>query len=299
MEQVETQQPATDASDASQPAPVEGSETQLQPFSDEAANAVIRGLTGAGSTLSLDGVVPTADLDQTSSAESASDDSGDVGADDGASTAGTASKPGRRASKAQENAQRIAELEAEVAALRPPVVDASEEARQARLTAEQRFRSLDARPDDDPSWTNEDWTWLQDEKRKRLLFPEVQAHYDTVLAADRAAVQASLAAERDAFLNGFARDMGTTLDLPGISDADRERLGGSRLFSEHVLIHRKAERDLVTAQFRDENAALKAENAELKRQALGAAPAPATGGRPSDAGAFLDPNAWIRQTVSR
>lgn len=289
MEATESPQPAaTDAADASPPASVEASASPSQPALGDVMNAAIRDLAGVGSSSNLGGVVPTAELSASApTAEPAPDSPGDVSAEGAAAPA----EPGRRARKAQEAQQRIAELEAEIATLRPPVVDASEEARQKRIAAEQKFRTLNAKPDDDADWTTEDWNWLQEEKRKRLLFPEVQQQVEATIELERQAVQD----ERQHFFDRFREDMGSTLTLPGIDDATRAALVKEPSFAAQVLIHRKAEREAVTAQFRDEVAALRAENADLKRQMLGGTVAPPTAGMPSSAAPTFDMNSWIRQ----
>ena len=89
---------------------------------------------------------------------------------------------------------RIAELESSTAPPVPP--DASEQERQAILDAEDRYRRLLAKPDDDPDWNQDDYVWLQDEKRRRALLPDVTRHYETVIERERRLAQMAVEQER-------------------------------------------------------------------------------------------------------
>lgn len=301
MEAVETQQPVAEATDAVLPTGAEGSESVVQPQSTEntVMDDVIRGMAQGRSPLNLGAVVPTADLNPDPSDQPAPEPSGDVNPD----AAQSAGKPPRRLSKV-ENEQRIANLEAEnlrlqkaMDELNPPPPDASEEARAARLANEQRYRTLLVKPDTDTDWAEGDYEWLQDEKHKRSLVPDLQQHYETVLEADRAAVAATLDQERESFLNGIGQDMASLLTLPGLDEQAVSSLKAARKFSEQVLIHRKAERTAVLAEVNAELSSLRAENADLRRQALGAAPTPITGGRPSGGSVGFDMDRFIRQSM--
>lgn len=302
MEETATQQPVAEATNAVLPTGTEESESAAQlaqPTESNVMDDVIRGMVQGRSPLNLGAVVPTSELNSDPSAQPAPESSGDVNPD----VAQTAGKPPRRLSKV-ENEQRIATLEAENTRLQqamneltPPVPDASEEARAARLATEQRYRTLLTKSEYDTDWADGDFDWLREEKHRRSLVPDLQQHYETVLEADRAAVADTLTQEREAFISNFGNDMASTFTLPGLTEQTVAALKASPRFSEHVLIHRQAERAAVLAEIGDDNARLRAENGELRRQALGAAPAPITGGRPSGGATGFDMDSFIRQSM--
>lgn len=199
-------------------------------------------------------------------------------------------QPGRRASKAQEAAAEIASLRAQVAALTPaPPPDASEEARAAILATEDRYRNLLAKPDDDPDWLQDDYIWLQDEKRRRALVPDVTRHFETVLERERRVVSEAAATEREQFWQRVGQDLASAAELPGVdlaavkaapSFADRDRL---------VYAAGKA-------QGQAEVRALREELADAKRQILGIVRPPLNGGR-SGPGRTYDENTFMDSLI--
>ena len=180
-------------------------------------------------------------------------------------------------------------LEARVAELVPTPPDASEEARKAILENEAKYRRLTAKPDDDPDWTTEDYQWIQNEKHKRTVAPELRQHYETVLDAEIASLSRQLEDRTASFWTAVTADMATAADLPGV---DLAALKGTRTFADRdrmVYSAAKAQADAETRRLREEND-------DLKRQLLGTVRAPITGGR-SAPGQVMDENSMMNNLI--
>lgn len=182
---------------------------------------------------------------------------------------------------------RIAELEASTA---PPVpLDASEQERQAILDAEDRYRRLLAKPDDDPDWNQDDYVWLQDEKRKRALLPDVTRHYETVIERERRLAQMAVEQERQAFWASVGQDLASAAELPGV---DLEALKKAPTFADRDRMVYAA----ATARRDGEIKALREELADAKRQLLGIVRPPLNGGR-SAPGRTYDENGFMNGLI--
>lgn len=182
---------------------------------------------------------------------------------------------------------RIAELESGTAPPVPP--DASEQERQAILDAEDRYRRLLAKPDDDPDWSQDDYVWLQDEKRKRALLPDVTRHYETVIERERRLAQASVEQERQAFWASVGQDLASAAELPGV---DLEALKKAPTFADRDRMVYAA----ATARRDGEIKALREELADAKRQLLGIVRPPLNGGR-SAPGRTYDENGFMNGLI--
>ena len=182
---------------------------------------------------------------------------------------------------------RIAELESSTAPPVPP--DASEQERQAILEAEDRYRRLLAKPDDDPDWSQDDYVWLQDEKRKRALLPDVTRHYETVIERERRLAQMSVEQERQAFWASVGQDLASAAELPGV---DLEALKKAPTFADRDRMVYAA----ATARRDGEIKALREELADAKRQLLGVVRPPLNGGR-SAPGRTYDENGFMNGLI--
>ena len=266
--------PAADAPAAPTPAPEESASGNPAdaPQVTAAMNAMIRGelqQVAAGSSSHSD-----ADVASAADADAAD---GEPAQPRDAKPA--SEQPGRRSRRAEEAAQRIAALEdeneqlkAQLAPTVPP--DASEEARKAILDSEDRYRRLLAKPDDDPDWTQDDYSWLQDEKRKRALVPDLTRHFETVLERETRLAAEATEQEKRQFWDAVGRDLASAEELPGV---DIEALKKAPTFADRDRLVYAAAKAANAA----ENRALREENADLKRQLLGVVRPPLNGGRSS------------------
>jgi hypothetical protein len=266
----------------------ESASPQEQPAAPESGfdiEAFIRGRAAGvpqGSSSNPDGVVPTAELSETPDGES-TPDLGDV------NPSAQAQKLGRRGAAA-----RIAELEAENARLQkayeeanPPPPDASEEARAAIRDRESRYRRLRDKPESDTDWTNEDYEFLETERKRRAVVPELQQHYETVLADDLAAHRQRYDGWVTGFQQALLADLATARDVPGV---DFEAVKAAKSFAERDRLMWAA----GNAQREAENRALRTENEQLRRDLLGSVTVPPSGGRSGMADGF-DIDTWIRR----
>lgn len=269
MEADLTPTPAAEAVDVQPESPEESASPSTAPTQEDAfMNAIIRGMAPDSSSN------PDDDGDGDSEPMAADGQPAPTG-----DVQPTSRQPGRRSRRAEEAAQRLTALEAEnaqlqarVAQLDPPPPDATEESRKAILASEQRFRTLDAKPDDDPTWTTDDYVWLQDEKRRRAVVPELREHYDTVIEADRAALRTQHETERQQFWNAVTADMASGADLPGV---DMDALKKAPNFASRdrlIYAAAAATRDADIRRLRDEND-------DLKKQLFGSVRPPLNGGR--------------------
>jgi hypothetical protein len=243
----------------------------ISPESRAQMNSLIRGLAGQ----------PSPGL--TSNSGDQDDEESDDQAQDGASASnvgdvnppGEPSRPlGRRGS-----AREIERLNGEVErlnqalnALNPPQPDPSETARAAATERETRYRRLLVKPESDADWTHEDIQFLETEKQRRALFPEVQRQHEAALAADREALRR----EYEGAWGEIKRDLSSTLSLPGVTDEVKTRLLAAPL-SEQILMHRRLEREALEPEIRKRDE----EIAALKRDLYGATRAPISAGRSS------------------
>lgn len=293
MEADQTQVLPSEAPDASLTPGAENAASSASPPSPTDSSVdmdvVIRQMAGSRS-------VPISQPDSQAAADAAPAD-GD--APNGAQPTDGSGQPAPqkpRLSKVELAEQRAAELAAEntrlqqaLEAANPPPPDASEEARKAHLERERRFRDLNARPDDDPIFNEGDnYGWLQDEKRRRAVAPELQQQYEAVLQED---IAANRRAFEDAW-NGIKTDLSTTLTLPGVTDEVRTRLLQAPL-SEQIRTHRQLERRIVQAEMADEIARLRKDNERLQNEAMASTRAPIEGGR-SGSPTLFDIDDWIR-----
>ena len=171
----------------------------------------------------------------------------------------------------------------------PP--DASEEARKQILDNETRYRRLVNKPSSDTDWNDEDWSWVETERQKRDVLPELRQHYDTVLDAERAAVRASIEAERANFWQRVTDDMASGVDLPGV---DLAALKACPTFADRDRMVFAAGQATLNA----DNQRLKSENDDLKRQLLGTARPPLNGGQ-SSAGPTYDEANFMNSLIHR
>lgn len=282
MEEVQAQNPVADAADAPPPAPEESASPADTTSSDSAVmNALLRGV--------LPGSASNQDADD--------DDAEDVAAANGEPAQSRDAKPnsqqpGRRSRRAEEAAQRLSALEAENARLQsqltelvPPPVDASEEARKAILASEDRFRRLSAKPVSDTDWQGDDWDWLESEKQRRALVPELRQHYETITEADRRVLRENAERERTEFWSRVGQDLATAEELPGVDIEALKKAPNFATRDRLVYAAAVATRDA-------ENRALREENAQLKRDLFGSVRQPLNGGR-SAGGAAMDENAYM------
>lgn len=267
--------------EAAEPTPAQPEESASAPDPAEnnaLMNALIRGELAAAASKPGD-----------------ADDDEDADASDGVSAhqgvkPDAAAKPPTRRRAAAEIERLTAEVESLKAQLAPQVPpDASEEARRAILDAEDRYRRLLAKPDDDPDWTQDDYSWLQDEKRKRAIVPEVTRHFETVLERERAAARSEVEQERTAFWSHVANDLASAEELPGVDLAAIKAAPDFR--TRDRIVYAAAEAKSAET-IRD----LRAELADAKRQLLGAVRPPPTGGR-SSPGRTFDPNALMNELI--
>ncbi len=199
-------------------------------------------------------------------------------------------KPIPRRRAAAEIERLTAEVEQLKAQLAPPVPpDATEEARAAILEAEDRYRRLLAKPDDDADWTQDDYAWLQDEKRKRAIVPEVTRHFETVLERERAAARDEVEQERRQFWSHVASDLASAEELPGV---DLQAIKAAPDFRTRDRIVYAAAEAKSAETIRD----LRAELADAKRQLLGAVRPPLSGGR-SSPGRTFDPTSVMNELI--
>lgn len=264
-----TLDPAAEAESSSSAA----SEASASPAPDTTPteNAQMNALLRGGLSLDVPGSASKSDTD---------DDDGEVDAQDGASAPTGDVKPsgqtGRRGAAAE-----IARLKAENERLQraydeanPPPPDASEETRKAALETESRFRRLLVKPESDPDWTHEDVAFLEGEKQRRALVPELQQHYETVLADDLEKQTVRVNEWAGRIRAKMLEDYGSAKDLPGVDEAairaaptfaDRDRI---------VYAAGRAQADAEISRLRDELA-------DAKRDLFGAVRTPMNGGRSS------------------
>lgn len=283
------QSPVAEPTDAA-PAPSEESASQAAPpAADQSSTDIddwIRGKAlGPGPTSNPGGVVPTAEMDAADDGASASDPSGDVKPSDQPGQP----KPGRRGAAA-----RIAELEAENARLQqafeeanPPPPDATAEAQQAIRDREARYRRLLVKPDTDVDWTNEDYDFLQSEKQRRAIVPEIQQHYETVLADDLAAHQTAYTGWVKGFQDYILTGMEAVKGLPGV---DFDAIKAAPGFPERERLIYDAGKAASAAEVQR----LQTELSQARRDLAGSAPRPINGGASPPSGSY-DIDTWIRQ----
>lgn len=203
--------------------------------------------------------------------------SGDVKPSDGQA-------PGRRGAAAE-----IARLNAELDALRPKPVDPSAEAQKAASERETRYRRLRDKPDSDTDWTSEDWEFVQHEKNVRAVVPELQAHYDTIIADDLKAHQDAYNGWVDGFRKHVLSDMASAKDVPGV---DFETVKAAKTFAERDRVMYDAGAASNAAEVR----ALRDENAQLRREARGGIRVATNGGR-SSPGRTQDLNGFMNELI--
>ena len=184
-----------------------------------------------------------------------------------------------------------AKLQTEVETYRPKPVDASAEAQKAAVDREQRYRRLLHKPDTDTDWTGDDWHWLQTEKQTRAMVPELQQHYDQIIADDLKSHQDSYNGWVKSFRQHVANDMASARDLPGVDIAAAQ---AATTFAERDRIIYAA----GVARSADEVQKLRAELTEARRDLAGSIRTPLAGGRSSlGRGQNVDDvmNDWIRR----
>jgi len=203
-----------------------------------------------------------------------------------------ARQPGRRGAAAEierlkaENARYKADLEA----ANPPPPDASEEARKAIIATEQRYRDLNHRPDTDPIfYEGDNWAWLQEQKAKRAVAPELRQHYDTVLEADRAALRAETESFQHRVLNTIAGQIVTLAALPGVDGEALKRESSFEMQGRMLY-------DAGRATAAEETKRLRDELAEAKRELYGSLPRTLNGGR-SAPGRSVNPDAYMNDVI--
>lgn len=235
----------------------------------------------------LRGLLPPTDAASKSDAEDAApeSDGASAGPESGVKPS-EGQGPSRRGAAAELERLRaeVARLEDELRAARPPDADPSEEARARARETEARYRRLAHKPESDPDWTHEDIQFLEREKQRRAVVPELTEHYRTVLEDD-------LRAHREAYegwVSGFkahvARDLASAAELPGV---DLDAVKAAPTFADRDRLVYAAGRAGAEA----EAARLRDEVADLKRELLGRGPRPLSGGRSAAGGAGYDENA--------
>lgn len=291
MEQPDTLNPAAEATDAPPAAPEE-SASQAAPagVSDNAfMNAVIRGGVATLETASK----PDADEFGDDGADSTGGESAPV-----AQAAGDVKPPekpptGRRAAAAEIerlNAE-VARLTQAVEAANPPPPDATEENRKAILERETRFRTLVMKPDTDADWNQDDYNWLQEEKQRRAIAPELRQHYDTVIEADKAALRQQHEAERVEFWERVGQDMASGAELPGVDIAALKAAPNFAARDRLIYAAATAIRDAEVKGLRDQIG-------DLQRQLFGTVRPPLNGGR-SGGPATFDEKTFMNAIIRR
>lgn len=264
------------------------------------------------STLTLDGVVPTAELDAAASGESAP--SGDVSPDavppEAAGDAGAAQPLGRRAARAVEAQATIESLRAEIETLKSSIPDqvaeANRAADEARAEAE-RIRSEQAStdaladeivgeaeeyarlleiPDDEIS--NEDYQKRERWKANRRVYRPVS---DRLAAEERERARSWVTTVRDTW-------RAQTLTVADQIGVDRAELAKPENVNVANLMRLAA--DATEARVRAEQAErisqLERDLSTARGEALGGRRSPITNGAASGSAAgFIDDDTWLRQ----
>lgn len=277
--------PAAEPADAQPEAPEESASLTTAPTQEDAfMNAIIRGaVPDSASNQGDDGDGDLAD--DAADGESAQPR-------DAKPTDQPGQQPGRRSRRAVEAATEIERLKAEKAALEarvlelnPPLPDATEETRKAILAAEERYRRLTNKPDDDADWTTDDYQWLQDEKKKRAVVPELRRHYDTVIERDRQVLREAHEAERVDFWSRVQADMASGAELPGVDLDALKKAPNFAARDRLIYAAATATRDAEVKRLREELAS-------TRRDLLGTVQPPLNGGA-SGSGRTFDEDTFM------
>lgn len=312
-----TQTPApTDAADAgAPPAP--------EPATPPPPAAERKGLASFEDALREHGAPARADVNgDDGSPKPAADDPDDAepaaeaSADVKATAEQQAGKPGRRARAAEENAQRIADLERQLAERDPEKLRAdlraeleAEQARRTEAEAAQAAATADAeeaawyrsvRDVPDRNLSDEDYRRREEYKAKLDAYPEVVRKATSLARAEADAAKQAHEAEASAFWDGVYSRFGLLQTLEGVT---RETLAekdlylvGQHLYETGATVREqkvRAELQPKLDKALDEVRRLKAEAAQFKvsgNGGLAAARAPLVGGGRSGASSPAAPD---------
>lgn len=271
-------EPEGSVAEPSEESASQGTDAGISPEGNAFMNALLRGALPPSSSSNPD---DDAADNNGSDADGKPAPTGDVNPVDG--------KPLGRRGAAAEIARLKAENEraqAELDALKPKPVDPAEVARTASREREQRFRRLRDKPDSDVDWTNEDWQFVQDEKQKRAIVPELQAHYDAIVADDLKANEDTFNSWVAGFRKHVTSDMATAADVPGV---DFEVAKAAKTFAERDRIMYDAGAASSAAEVKSLREELAQTRRELRGQTRVAMPAGRSSpGRIQDANGFMN-----------
>lgn len=280
----------------------EGSAPPEQPSAPSVdMNDVMRqmaGLAPSASNLESDGAEAVASH---ASAESASDtaESDDVSA----GGAGSPSKPGRRASKAEANAQRIAELERQLAERDPEQIrqqvlaEQRGEVTQSQAEAQRRadaarFRELQDTPDAD--LTGEEYAWREEQKKLISIVPGANQLLENLLAHDRQLLWADVTGKQNAFWKDVGQQFSRLAERPGVDANTVNTVKSIEQVGAHLY-------DAGAASRQPEIDELRAEVEDLRQfgpRGISAARTPFAGGSSgASSGASFDMNAFMRRAA--
>ena len=232
-------------------------------------------------------------------------------APDGRFVAAEQQQPGRRAQAAMSAAERIADLERQLAERDPEAIrrqlaveqeQAAESAKldemaKTRQADVARYRRLVDTPD--AQMSSEDYAWREDFKEKIAAIPEVTALHQTLAEQRIAEAQAEIEARHrkawDDFTGGFRAEMTAVARREGIDPETWTRPGTTwDRMTRDVADAREAK---VRADLEPKLRLLEQENRQLRLTGpggLGSYPAPPEPGRSSGGAVGFDMNRWMR-----
>lgn len=281
--------------EAVESAPEQSAEQTRNAFND-AFRAAARGVQMEASNQA-----PSDQADEDAEAPSEQSASDGVSAD-GQETAEASSaaqpRPSRRGKKEAANQQTIESLQSEIARLRQDLEAAPERVRQQLAVEQQQQAGASQAAEDaaryeqlintpDHLLTGEDYQWREEYKDNLSRFPKVREHYEQRTRS-----------ERDQFLSTMRAQIASAGTLPGV-DAETFKTPGTTWADMARHIH-AAGVETGKSESADRVAALEAELADIKRQALAASSGGLveTGGR-SGGRSGLNGDDWFRQAAQR
>jgi hypothetical protein len=294
--------PAADTSPAAASASPAPDRPQPSPFD---MDGMIRGMAGRASSASTPaGVVPTSEL-----TEDGDDRPAEHGEESSAAPA-PGQGTGRRSKAAQQAAERIAELERQVAERDPERIrqqiaaEDAQRAEQAAIAASaeadaERYRRLTDTLDDDLS--PEDYNWREEQKDLLKRYPQVRKLADGLVETERRTLREQASRQQDAFWGDVRSQIARTSGLPHVEIETLKAAPTWDRMAEHLHAAGAAWKEAEYApqlSERDEKIArLEADVADLRRfgpRGLANAAAPFSGGTSGGPGTPFDMDALIR-----
>jgi hypothetical protein len=281
-------------------------------------DAAIRGSAGR-STLNLRDLTPAAEPAADADGKPAA--SADADATPEAAPASEQPSGGRRSRAAQEAAERIAELERQLAERSPEqirqqiLLEQQQQAEQAELARQDETdaaRYLRLRDMPDHELSGEDYAFREDYKDLLLKAPRIRAEYDNLLQIERQHMEQDRKAKEDGFWTGVRQELSMAATLPHTNPNDllNTNPNAPKTFPEMANYYHAAGAAWKDAEYLPK---LAAKDAEIQRQAaeiedlrrfgprgIASAPAPFAGGQSAGPGAGgFDMDSLIRQSVNR